>query len=108
MTCCPSDAETYLGGVTITGHEDHCVHAEPTRYVWNHNGHLHVGTLADYAKSWQHAETAGEREALSELRTWTDSYEAEVVCHGKSDDDWISYELVIGNERVPVTIDGRS
>ncbi|WP_433233795.1 hypothetical protein [Actinomadura nitritigenes] len=105
---CPTGAQVELGSVVVSGHEVSCVHGEPRRYVWQDGGHLQVGTLADYARTWEHHAYSGDSDLSGELRTWTESYRLRVEPLGADDNDWMHYRLTIGNESVYVQIDGRS
>lgn len=107
---CPPDTETVTGGVYVTGHTIHCTRGgEPRRYTWLNGGYLTVGTLADYAKTWEDRTHSGDREALgTELRTWDATYQVTTSSRPVSgDNDWLRVELRVGNERAIAAIDGR-
>ncbi|TDD31653.1 hypothetical protein E1287_25675 [Actinomadura sp. KC06] len=108
-TCdCPADATENVEGVIVTGHLMTCSLGEPRRYVWRDGGDLQLGTLADYARTWERGIYDDCREELSaELRTWDEVYQLTVESLGTDDADWMRYRLVVANEAVLVGIDGR-
>ncbi|MFI0406498.1 hypothetical protein [Actinomadura sp. 3N508] len=104
---CSLDARIEVGGVLITGHTMTCPHGEPRHYTWQDSGTLRTGTLADYAKAWEHGTYSGDGGLGGEVRTWDATYWIKVE-HLNTDNDWISFGLTAGNESVVVTIDGRA
>lgn len=104
---CPSDAETYCEGVVV-GHLEGRDCCEPGRYIWQADGRLQVGSLADYARQWQSYVYAGEDGLMgTELRTWKTSDTVRKDCLGTDEQDYVRYDFRLGGERVLVRIDGR-
>ncbi|WP_344547390.1 hypothetical protein [Actinomadura fulvescens] len=91
----------------VKGHTAECPQSEPRRYAWQSDGHLCVGTLAEYATAWEQGHCYGDLELSAELRTWSETYPLQVRPL-TTDDNWISYQLAAGNESVNLSIDGRS
>ncbi|WP_043736004.1 hypothetical protein [Nocardia asiatica] len=108
---CPESSESVVGGVHVRHHQG-CLHGEPRQYMWQYEGQLYTGNLADYARHWENLDPEAQQ-ALTrtgdELRTWApaDSYPLSIT--GDMDNDyWFHYRLSTGDEWIIVAIDGRA
>jgi len=78
-----------------------------TKYVYFDEDGLHIGTLRDYAKAWEHAHYHGYY-LSSEVRTWYGSYPVTITRIGVDDNDYLHYRLTANDETVFAVIDGRA
>lgn len=94
------------------GATDAC-HAVPLRFVYLMYGELAVGTLADWAKAWEHQHYSGDDDLSGELVTWTNRQGYKVTVDRVSplagdEDGRITHRVWAAGETVFVHIDGRA
>lgn len=85
---------------------------DPIRYVYTVDQEMTVGTLADWAKAWQHDQYSGALDLSFELRTWA-RYGPGYSVHidrttPLAEGDWLDYRVWAAGEQVTVRIDGRA
>lgn len=97
--------------VSVTEDADAC-HAVPLRFVYMLYGELAVGTLADWAKAWEHQHYSGDDDLSTELVTWSrrDGYRVMVdrLTPFSGVHEWIDFRVWAAGEMVQVRIDGRA
>lgn len=98
--------------VSVTEGAEAC-HAVPLRFVYLVYGELAVGTLADWAKAWEHQHYSGDDDLSQELVTWTRREGYRVVVDRLSglqgdEDGYIHYRVWAAGEQASVRIDGRA
>lgn len=94
----------------LTGH----VHErEPVRYAWLEDGQLVSGPLQRYARSWEMAYYSNNTCPTATVLTWDG--EGEPVRHRvgvtkgqPNENDYIPYEISVGDDTILVSIDGRN
>lgn len=86
---------------------------DPIRYAYVVDEVLTVGTLADWAKAWEHDQYAGDIQLSFELCTWarrSRGYSVHIAHLPREDNgaDWLDYRVWAAGEQVTVRIDGRA
>ena len=111
-SCTPKDF-AHIGKITITGHHEECPAylAEPRQYVWDTEGFMRVGTLADYAHDLEQAHYCGIG-VSAEIKTWPcdaeHTFKPEITQHPYDDNDYALVDVTVGNESTSYHLDGRS
>lgn len=86
---------------------------QPMRFAYLVDEELCCGTLADWAKAWEHAQYSGDARLSDTLITWRnrEGYPVQVDrlsgLHG-DEDGYIRYRVWAAGDIVHVTIDGRA
>jgi hypothetical protein len=101
---CPTDAQSIVGEVIITGHRDGCPRAVATTYRYEVNGRQHRGTLADYARLWEYTRATGTH-LSAHLQGPDGPCTVTVVSGGADDDSWWYYAISVGEETVLGAVD---
>ncbi|WP_433716890.1 hypothetical protein ACQP2U_43705 (plasmid) [Nocardia sp. CA-084685] len=105
---CPEDSESLVGDVHVP-HRQNCLHGEPRQYMWQYEGTLYAGNLADYARHWESLDPEAKH-ALTrtgdELRTWSPDRYRLTITSDMHDDYWFR-RLSTGDEWIIVDVDGR-
>jgi hypothetical protein len=79
------------------------------RYAYLVAGELTSGTLADWARAWEHAHYSGEADPGTELRPWDGEPVHVEVEHDHTDEkNYRYYRIRAGEEEVVATIDGHA
>jgi hypothetical protein len=85
--------------------------SEPTLYVWLIDSEPCVGTLGDYAESWEQSRYVDV--AISPV-VWTfedttaTAHKVEVEYHGTDGSHYMNYTLTVDNLTISAAIDGRA
>ena len=114
LTCsCTPEDFAYVGKITITGHHEECPRnlAEPRQYVWETEGYLRTGTIADYAHDLEEAHYCGIG-VSPEVKTWPcdaeHTFKPEVAQGAYDARGYALVEVRVGNELATFHLDGRS
>lgn len=89
---------------------------EPLRFIYQVDGELALGTLADWAKAWEHGHYSGDVLLSDVLRTWKRNDPGYAVHVDRltplrevaANDDYVDYRICAAGEQVKVRIDGRA